>query len=142
MELLSEALKEFQTEQRMVDNDPEIVDIKTFDEVPQEFFSATKTVVGTGVNKTAGQTYGYAGFCGYQDDSWKEKEAKRKAEKERQDKMRTTPTKIKRKDALPALKVLNAMKKKVAAIASGEYEVTLIDPDPNDTVEEKKSSVV
>ena len=130
MELLSEALKEFQTEQRMVDNDPEIVDIKTFDDVPQEFFSATKTEVG------------YAGFCGYQDDSWKEKEAKRKAEKERQDKMRTTPTKIKRKGGLPALKILNAMKKKVAAIASGEYEVELVDPDPEDTVEEKKSSTV
>ena len=143
MELLSEALKEFQTEQRMVDNDPEIVDIKTFDDVPQEFFSATKTVVGTGgVGKGAGQSYGYAGFCGYQDDSWKEKEAKRKAEKERQDKMRTTHTKIKRKGGLPALKILNAMKKKVAAIASAEYEVELVDPDPEDTVEEKKSSTV
>ena len=92
---------------------------------------------------TAGaKNYGYAGGCGYNDDSWAEKEKKRKEEKERQDKLRWTPTNIKRKGDLPGVKVLNAIKKKIAAIAAGEYEGTLVDPDPKDTFEEKKSSTV
>jgi len=142
MELLESALKEFQTEARMVDNDPEIIDVKTFEDVPKEFFSPQKAAVGrTNLNGAGG--FGiYSSGCGYQDDTWKEKEAKRKEEKERQDKMRLTPTNIKRKGELPSLKILNSMKKKVAAIAVGEYEEKLVDPDPKDTFEEKKSSAV
>jgi hypothetical protein len=142
MELLESALKEFQTEARMVDNDPEIIDVKTFEDVPKEFFSPQKAATVRTNLSSAGGFGIYNSSCGYQDDTWKEKEAKRKEEKERQDKMRLTPTNIKRKGELPNLKILNSMKKKVAAIAAGEYEEKLIDPDPKDTFEEKKSSAV
>jgi len=142
MELLESALKEFQTEARMVDNDPEIIDVKTFEDVPKEFFSPQKVAAGRTNLSGAGGFGIYSSGCGYQDDTCKEKEAKRKEEKERQDKMRLTPTNIKRKGELPSLKILNSMKKKVAAIAVGEYEEKLIDPDPKDTFEEKKSTAV
>jgi len=140
MELLELALGEFQTEKRMIANDPEIVDIGTFEDVPPEFFSPEekKGNLAANYNNMYSQ-------CGHQNDSWKEQEEKRKEKKALEDKMRQTPTLIKREDAekLPGLKVLNAMKKKVNAIASGEYDGKLVDPDPEDTFEdEKKTSSV
>ena len=136
MEMLEGSLAEFQAEKRMVDNDPEIVDIKTFEDVPKEFFSPEKEKVGTGVGAGSGN-YGnlYGGACGYQNDDWKKKQKEREEEKERQEKLRWTPMLIKRKGTLPALKTLNAIKKKVTSIAVGEYEGKLKDPDPDDTVD-------
>jgi len=138
MDLLEAALKGFQEEKRMVDNDPEIVDIATFEDVPQEFFSPQETKkANTG---TQSNNYGYGvggmGACGYQDTDWKAKQAEREEKKKKEDEMRWTPTLIKRKGALPALKTMNALKKKIAAIAAGEYDVPLVDPDPEDTVDE------
>jgi hypothetical protein len=134
MSMLEAAMAEFVAEKRMVDNDPEIIDIKTFEDVPQEFFSPQDKTAGA-----TGNNYGYgnhgAGACGHQNDDWKVKQEEREKEKERQEKLRWTPTLIKRKGTLPALKVLNAIKKKVAAIASGEYDAQLKDPDPTDTVD-------
>jgi len=141
MDLLETALEEFQKEDRMVDNDPEIIDISTFEDVPTEFFSPQTKTSSVGAGNNYGYTGGvYGGACGYNDTEWQKKEAARKKEKERQEKLRRTPTMIKRKGELPALKVLNAMKKKVAAIAAGEYEFELPDPDPDDTFEDGKKS--
>jgi len=140
MELLEVALEEFQKEKRMVDNDPEIVDIKTFDDVPVEFFSPQESKNKTGVNGNySGYNSMYGGQQNYQNDDWKKKQEERELEKKRQEKLRWTPFIIKRKGELPALKILNSIKKKVAAITAGEYEGTLVDPDPEDTVEEKKT---
>lgn len=145
IELLEVALEEFQKEKRMVDNDPEIVDIKTFENVPKEFFAPQKNAdvgnnYGYGVG---GGMYGGGGgtYQGNNNSDWKKKQEEREAEKERQEKLRQTPSTIKRTSELPSLKVLNAIKKKVAAIASGEYDNALVDPDPTDTVEEKKTAV-
>ena len=142
IELLETAMKEFQGDKRMVDNDPEIIDITTFEDVPQEFFSPQEKKTGTAANSNYGYGGVYGGACGYQDTDWKKKQEEREKEKERQEKLRWTPTLIKRKGALPSLKILNAVKKKIAAIAAGEYEVDLVDPDPKDTVDddEKKST--
>ena len=136
MELLEAALKEFQEAKRMVDNDPEIIDTETFEDVPQEFFSPQEEKKKATTHQ-AGTNYGYGmGGCGYQDTDWKKKQAEREAQKKKEEKMRWTPTLIKRKGELPALKVMNALKKKIAAIATGDYEFDLVDPDPTDTVEE------
>ena len=144
MELLEVALEEFQKGKRMVDNDPEIVDVTTFEDVPKEFFAPQENT-----NGVAGVTnnYGYNGMYNTQsyqgNDGWKKKEEERKAEKARQEKMRWTPTIIKRADDLPTLKVLNAMKKKVTALTAGESTEPLVDPDPDDTfVGEKKSTAL
>jgi len=140
IELLEIALGEFQEEKRMVDNDPEIIDIATFKDVPKEFFSVGKSKTSLGTNMNA---YGYGAYSGqnYQGNNsdWKEKQEKREAEKKRQENLRQTPTIIKRASDLPSIKVLNAIKKKIAAIKAGEYKGTLVDPDPEDTVEEKQT---
>ena len=141
MQLLEIALAEFQKEKRMIDNDPEIIDVKTFGDVPKEFFSSEEKK--SGVNYNYGGMYGGNGNCNFQTtDTGKEQEEKRKKKKVLEDKMRQTPTLIKRKSIkeLPTLKVLNAMKKKVVAIASGDYEHKLVDPDPKDTFEDEKKS--
>ncbi|RKX64369.1 MAG: hypothetical protein DRP42_06495 [Tenericutes bacterium] len=144
MELLELSLEEFQKEKRMIDNDPEIVDVKTFDDVPKEFFSEEEKKTGTG--STGDYSYGnvYGAGCGHTNSTWAEKEAERKKQKDLEDKLRQIPTLIKRgaKDGLPSVKVMNAMKKKVTAITSGDYECDLVDPDPEDTFVEKKSSTV
>ena len=143
MELLELALEEFQKEKRMVDNDPEIIDVKTFGDVPTEFFSKEENK--TGVDNSYNYNSLYNGQCGHTNSSWQEKEVERKKQKAKEDKLRQIPTLIQRSDAeeLPALKIMNSMKKKVAAIASGDYEYKLADPDPEDTFgDEKKSSTV
>ena len=144
-QLLEVALEEFQKEKRMVDNDPEIVDVKTFEDVPTEFFAETKKTTTTGVPGVGSGTYGNMyNHCNYQNGSdWKQKEEERKKQKALEDKLRQTPTLICRidRDDLPAVKILNAMKKKITAIASGDYDHELVDPDPGDTfIDGKKSS--
>jgi len=143
MELLELALEEFQKEKRMIDNDPEIVDVKTFDDVPKEFFSEEekKTTAGSSAYNY-GNVYGTG--CGHTNSTWAEKEEERKKQKELEDKLRQTPTLIKRvaKEDLPSVKVMNAMKKKVTAVTSGDYDCDLVDPDPKDTFVEKKTSTV
>jgi len=140
MELLELALEEFQKEDRMVDNDPEIVDVKTFDDVPKEFFSQGEKKAG------AGKTYEYNNLydskCGHINTNWQEKEAARKIQLAKEDKLRQTPTLIRRSktEELPPLRVMNGLKKKIAAIAAGEYACELIDPDPEDTFEDGKKS--
>jgi hypothetical protein len=147
MELLEASLKEFQEEKRMVDNDPEIVDISTFDDVPQEFFSPKKETKSTTQSYGYGNTYGGMGTGGangtYQNDDWKAKQAERDKQKEKEEKMRWTPFLIKRKTEIPQLKILNSIKKKVLALAAGVYEEAYIDPDPEDTfTEDKKTTAV
>jgi len=143
-DLLKVALEEFQKEKRMVDNDPEIVDIGTFEDVPKEFFSVEEKKVGAvggvGQGYNYGNTYGHG--TNNQNSEWKKKEEERKKQKALEDEMRQTPTLINRekKEELPAVKVLNIMKKKIAAIASGEYEFKLEDPDPKDTFEDGKKT--
>jgi hypothetical protein len=143
-QLLEVALEEFQKEKRMVDNDPEIVDVKTFEDVPKEFFAEVKKTTTTGAPGVGGSYGNMYSHCNYQQGSdWKKKEEERKEQKALEDKMRQTPTLIHRgnKDDLPAVKVLNAIKKKIASIAGGDYENELVDPDPGDTfVDGKKSS--
>ena len=147
IDMLGIVLEEFQKEKRMIDNDPEIIDVKTFTEVPEEFFSKEKDKTNNAAANTGVYNYGNmynSNNCGYQSNDWQEKEAKRKKQKALEDKLRQIPTLIKRKDVqlLPELKILNRMKRKIAAIASGDYEFKLIDPDPKDTFEdEKKSSI-
>lgn len=142
IELLEAALDEFKGEGRMVSNDPEIIDVATFEDVPKEFFVAQENKAATvvaGSNSGLGGVYNTNNF---QTDDWKKKEDERKKEKDRQEQMRWTPTIIKRIDDLPTLKLLNTMKKKVIALATDEPINPLVDPDPDDTfVDGKKTSI-
>ena len=136
VEILEEAFAEFQKDKRMVSNDPEIIDVSTMDDVPDEFFSPKKKETKTNTGTT--HNYGYG--CGYQNNDWKKKQEEREKQKAKEEKMRWTPFLIKRKGDLPQLKTLNALKKKVVALAAGEYEEAHGDPDPKDTFEEKKTT--
>lgn len=140
LELLSAAAQEFQAEKRMVDNDPEIVNVETFLDVPDEFFagqaSASKSAVGptnTASNyprTSYGQGYNYNQGHN-QNSDWQKKEEERKKEKERQEKLRWTPTLIKRKGDLPSIKAMNAIKKKIEMIANKTYSCEVPDPEKN-----------
>jgi hypothetical protein len=150
VDTLEGLVKELEADKRMVENDPEIIDIDTYTDLPAEFGDTRtgnkKSIDVSGATGTAGTTnihgrhypgYGVGGACGYDDSKWKEKQKKKDEEKKRQDAMRQTPTLIKRKGAKPQLKALNVMKKKVMSILAGEYEVDLPDLEEKEKTEEK-----
>jgi len=142
MELLRKALKELQDEKRMVDNDPEIVDITTFKEVPKEFFIKKEEKKVTTTHSYNGGAYGWDGYNYNHNNTtdWEKTRKEREEKKKKEEKMRWTPTLIKRDGKLPEMKFLNAMKKKVAMIAAGDYEFELEDPDPEGASEDKKTT--
>lgn len=131
VETLKTVVKELVDDKRMVENDPDIIDVETYTELPAEFGTTKANVAG---NKGAGNVrgpygdyYGGGGLCGYNNDDWKKKQDEKDAEKKRQDEMRQTPTLIQRDGEKPQVKELNLMKKKIAMILAGEYEGKLID---------------
>lgn len=134
VETLKTIVRELTAESRMVINDPEIIDIETYTELPAELGdkgkAKTGTVPGTGAGGAADSSKyyrtGIGGLgCGYESDDWKKKQEIKAAEKKQQDEMRETPTMIQRDGEKPQLKQLNLMKKKVAMILAGEYEAEL-----------------
>jgi hypothetical protein len=113
--------------------------VETFDDVPKEFFAPQeekKTSTYQSQN-----TYGFGGYgnCGYNDNDWKKKQEEREKQKKKEEKMRWTPTLIKRKGDLPALKIMNALKKKIVAISTGDYEDPLpfLEGDPEEKDDKK-----
>lgn len=139
-DLLTQALKEFREEKRMVDNDPEIIDISTFEDIPSEFFSPNNQQKKTNDgNDMWNRSHQNTRYKSPNVTDWEKKEAARKALKVKEDKMRQTPTQIRRVGDLPTLKILNLIKKKMNNIDDDEYVIELIDPDPSDTFDEKKS---
>lgn len=130
IETLAGLVEELRKDKRMARSDPELVDIETYNEVPGDLAKSTgakTTLVGDNYDYTGANT-GF-GRCGYNNENWKVKQEARKKEEERQDKLRWTPTTIKREGEKPALKMLNLMKKKISQIASGDYEYELPDPE-------------
>lgn len=135
VETLKTIVRELTAESRMVINDPEIIDIETYTELPAGLDGKSKiktgTVGGAGAGGAADSSKcyrtGIGGLnnCGYDSDDWNKKQEAKAAEKKRQDEMRETPTMIQRDGEKPQLKQLNLMKKKVAMILAGEYEAEL-----------------
>jgi hypothetical protein len=124
LEMVSGLLDDLRNEKRMVDNDSEIVNIDTYKEIPSELLGEK----GTTKTFTPGKSTTYnTGNCGWQNDDWKKKQEERKKREAEEEKMRWTPTSIKRGGENPGLKDLNLLKKKIAAIAAGEYKYNLPD---------------
>lgn len=143
-EMLDELVKLVKKDELMLANDPDIVDVSKYETVPDEFFAAQKEPA-----KSTGSTNGvyskttYNGGTNTQSDYQKRQEEEKK-EKERQEKLRWTPFLIDRKSEKLQVKDLNAIKKKVLAIAAGEFvrELPSIagDEKKEDKKEDKKTS--
>ena len=140
-DILEEVVAEFKEQKRMVDNDPEIIDVGTFDDVPEEFFSPKKETKAAG-SATTSNNYGYGGVYSHNTNSdWQKKQAEREAKKKEEEKMRWTPFLFKRKGELPGLKAMNAIKKKISQIGTEEWVETFKDPDPKDSfIDGKKTA--
>ena len=156
IETLKSIVRELAADKRMVANDPEIIDVETYADLPAEFANknvAKADIVGANnTNKVYDDKYykdggglgglgglGGVGGCHYDSDDWQKKQEAKAAEKERQDKMRETPALIQRSGEKPQLKQLNIMKKKVAMILAGEYTTKL--PDLKGLSEETDSDL-
>jgi coenzyme F420-reducing hydrogenase alpha subunit len=136
LDLIEVVLEQLKEEEAMLANDPEIVDIEKFEEVPEEFFAPKSS---DSKSSTATKTYNTSATSTFNGTpEWKKREAEKKKEEERQEKLRWTPFLISRVSEKPALKDLNVIKKKLAALAAGEYERELPDPDPPEEEEEKE----
>ena len=131
--MLDDVVKILKKESMMLTNDPDIVDVTKYDDVPDEFFSAQKessASASTAKTYNTGTNYNTGGQT-----DWQKKQEQEKKEKERQEKLRWTPFTFSRKTEKPQLKDLNAMKKKIAAIAAGEFERAM--PIPKCDAEEE-----
>lgn len=134
VELMGAVIEQLKEDKLMLVNDPEIVDVSKYEEVPTEFFSPKTDNKTNGVGSGV---YSKTGGTGTSPTNWQKKQEEEKIEKERQEKMRWTPFKLERKGDLPALKDLNIIKKKVLMLAAGEYEKEL-PPIPGDEDEEEE----
>jgi hypothetical protein len=108
-------------DKRMVKNDPEIIDVATYTDIPGEI-KKTKTVHQTK------NIYNVNG-CHYNKNNitdWEKKRREKEAEEKRQEDLRKIPTVFKREGETPGTKSLNLMKKKVLAIATGDYESDIL----------------
>ena len=141
MEVIVGLLTELRENKYMVDNDPEIVDVTKYVDVPDDLGGDRKKTTISSTPRTNNYSYPYTG-CGYNNDDWKKKQEERKKQEELEKKMRWTPTKIAREGDMPNLKMLNLMKKKVLQIATGEYEYQLPEVKGDDGKEPIPTTVV
>lgn len=118
LEVIIESLKK---DGLMLESDPDIVDTEKYSEIDEEFFGAKKSINKTTNYSTGGRAN--TGTTGTTD--WQKKQEEEKKEKARQEKLRWTPFSIKRNGDAPAIKDLNLIKKKIAALAAGDYEYEL-----------------
>jgi hypothetical protein len=126
--LLGSIVKSFTAEGRMLENDPEIIDIETYKNVPAEVYNSprVKPVAGeqrnaaAQTNKGASSVPGYNYNCGWSDPTWKRQQKLNAEERARQDKMRQTPTIFERTDPLPSTDFLSQMKRKIEMIMNGD----------------------
>lgn len=112
-DILKGALDALRSEKKMLDNDPEIIDIDKYTDVPYDVVNKplpgyTKNVGTAPVNN--------ASF------DYEAKRKKDEAEKAEQEAKRYSPFLIKRKGDLPSLETLSSMKKNVLAIAAKKYK--------------------
>lgn len=144
-EILQDATAELADDGRMVANDPEIVDIDTYKNIPLRLLAKA---IKADNNKDKGANdddddddynvnpmYNGGHYTG-NNTNWQKKQAVKaaaeKIEKDRQEKMRWTPTLIKRKGDKPSTKELNLMKKKVLSVVKGDYKAELPDVKEDD----------
>jgi hypothetical protein len=110
---------------RMVKNDAEIIDIKTYTDLP----STIKKLSPTGA---AGNKHNAYIGCRHNlnnTNDWQKKKEEREKEESRQEALRKIPTVFKREGEAPGVKALNLMKKKIQLIATGDYESDVIEKE-------------
>jgi hypothetical protein len=115
-EILQDFLSMLIKDKRMVKNSPEIIDIKSYKDVPAGL-KKPKSIYP--VKNT------YNSYCGHDNNNisnWKKEKEEKEEEEKRQEELRKIPTTFKRDSETPGVKALNLMKKKIATIASGDYE--------------------
>jgi hypothetical protein len=115
LEVADGVLKTLVLEKKMLPNDPDIIDLDKYVDLPYNLKEAKTTNpvgVGNAYNRNVGHTT----------DDWEVRQKKEKEEKERQEKLRYTPYMVKRVGDLPPQAALNSIKKKVLEIATGEYK--------------------
>jgi len=119
-------------DERMVKNDPEMIDVKSYANIPAEIEKQTPVY-------PIKNAYGSSGSNNNISDWQKKKEAREK-EEERQEALRKIPTVFKRKGEPPGIKSLNLMKKKILAISAGEYESGVLPvEEEDDELKQKKA---
>lgn len=127
LEVLGGLMEELRANDMMVENDPELVDVSKYVEIPPEISgkkTSTLPATTTPRSTTYNNIYGRGG-CGFDNSDWKKRQEERQKQEELEKKMRWTPTQIKREGDLPDLKNLKLMRKKVLQIAAGDYEYKL-----------------
>jgi TfoX/Sxy family transcriptional regulator of competence genes len=138
-ELLTGIVEQLKSDELMLKNDPEIVDLEKFEDVPGEFFAPKKK--GTTGTTSTYRAPGTSATAGSQTE-WQKTQAAKKKEEEQQEVQRWTPFMLSRgKKDKPLLKDLNIIKKKVQSLAAGDYERELPDPAPVEKEKEKKTQV-
>lgn len=139
-ELLESVIEQMKEDGMMLANDPEIADVSKFEDVPDEFFSVKK---GTSTSNTPNRPTNSTTINNGGTPDWKKRQEEEKKQKEKEEKMRWTPFTFTRKKETPALKDLNLIKKKIAALAIGEYECVLpamVGDEEKEEEEDKKTT--
>ena len=111
-------------DERMVKNDPEMIDVKSYTNIPGEIKKQEPVY-------PIKNAYGALGYNSNTSD-WQKKRDEREKEEKRQEALRKVPTVFKRKGETPGIKSLNLMKKKILAISEGEYESAILPAEEED----------
>jgi hypothetical protein len=115
LEIVDGVLRTLVIEKKMLMNDPEIVDIDKFVDLPYNLREAA-TTTNTVYTKNVGTT------TVYNNAEYEARKKKEEEEKARQEKMRYTPFIFKRSGGLPSEEALKSIKKNVVGLSTGEYK--------------------
>lgn len=132
--LLLDFLDRLTKDKRMVKNDPEIIDVDSYTDLPGKI----KKVKPTYPNSPSSNN-SYLHNSGTSD--WEKKKEAREKEEKRQEELRKIPTVFKRGDDMPGVKALNLMKKKVLMVAAGEYESDVVSSKKQEEEKSEKKQV-
>ncbi len=134
---LQDFLDDLVKDKRMVKNDPEIIDVESYTNLPGA------------IKKTYPQNsvYNNAYNDNHNDNTnkpteWEKKRKEKQEEEDRQEELRKTPTVFRRKGEAPGVKALNLMKKKILMISAGEYESDIVIDKEDGEDEEKNTGFV
>jgi len=129
--LLLGLLGKLRKDNRMVKNDPEIIDISSYTNLPGAIQKVTPKYPNS-ASSMYGNTYNHNTTS-----EWQRKKEEKEKEEKRQEELRKIPAVFKRDDEIPGIKALNLMKKKVLMIAAGDYESDLVPSKDKDDDDEK-----
>ena len=118
---------------RMVKNDPEMIDVKSYTNIPGE-------IKKQGSIYQIKNAYDSLGYNTNNTSDWQKKRDEKEKEEKRQEALRKVPTVFKRRGETPGIKSLNLMKKKILAISAGEYESNILPAEEeDDELEQEKA---